>query len=142
MLEDTVRPVETPRDPYAAALDNLEYGTRRQGAKTPWSYLAVATLLAGTWFIATHLALPWEGSIYPNKADLTTFVRLGRFASLQACRNASLSALHTLGALPRGSYECGQYCRVLFEPEQPLRWHEGLSYTLDDAMHLCQETAR
>ena len=142
MFEDTVRPAETPRDPYAVALDKLEYGTRRQSTKTPLSYLAVAILLTGTWFIATHLATPWEGVISPNKADWATFVRLGRFDSLEACRDAALTALDKLHALQRGTYECGQYCRAMTESPQPLRWHDGLAYHFDDEVHICQETAR
>jgi hypothetical protein len=143
MLEDTVRPVATPKDPYTAALDNLEYGTRRQRVKGTWKPLLMATLVAtGTWFVAVHFATPWEGSISPNKADLSTFVRLGKFPSLEACRNTALTALEKLGALQRGTYECGQYCRPFAALPQPLRWHDGLAYRFDDEIHICQETTR
>jgi hypothetical protein len=102
----------------------------------------MGVLIAATWMVATRLAMPWESVIYRDKKDLTAFVRLGQFASLDACRNASLSALDALGSIQTGTYECGQYCRAMGGLTQPQKWYEGIAYTPDDDTHICQTTAR
>ena len=52
----------------------------------------------------------WEGFVYPNRGDLTTYRSAGTFSSLEECRRAAVALLARLHALDRGDYECGRNC--------------------------------
>lgn len=52
----------------------------------------------------------WEGFVYPNANDLTVSKNIGKFSSLEACRDKALSELATTSILT-GDYECGLNCK-------------------------------
>ena len=62
-------------------------------------------------FFACSIGDTWEGVVYPNKDDLTHHSNLGKFSSLEKCRDAALGVLEELNAMTRGDYECGLNCK-------------------------------
>lgn len=52
----------------------------------------------------------WDGHVYPDKSDLTHSEYIGRFQSLEECRDAALSRINRLPRPGRGDYECGLNC--------------------------------
>lgn len=61
----------------------------------------------------------WKGWIYPDAADLTEDIPLGRFTSLEECRASAIKLLWRLpeptflnGVRIIGDYECGYHCEV------------------------------
>lgn len=53
----------------------------------------------------------WSGTVYPNKNDLTNYLHLGSFQTLEECGAASIIILDKLNSLKRGDYECGRNCQ-------------------------------
>lgn len=53
----------------------------------------------------------WEGIAYPNKHNLSTFLRLGEWPTLEACRAGTVEVITKLGWTNSGTYECGLNCR-------------------------------
>jgi hypothetical protein len=72
----------------------------------------------------------WRGFVYPNKNDLSKHIEVGRYDSLEKCRDASLGKLQIIGKRYEGDYECGLNCR-------PLRNFDGSS-----DMNVCKKTER
>lgn len=52
----------------------------------------------------------WEGFVYPNKNNLSTFVNIGSFETLESCRAKSIARLDALSKRLTGDYECGKNC--------------------------------
>ena len=91
--------------------------------------LAIAAVLT-----ACGKSYPWEGFIYPKTGTMPDDLRIGRFATLEECRAASLAVLSKTtseqGTTP--DYECGLNCRIddsfQAEPGQlPMRMCEETS---------------
>lgn len=65
----------------------------------------------------------WTGWVYPNGADLTRSIKLGRFETADDCRTAARSVLANInlrdevGIQVQGDYECGRSCKVSNRPE-------------------------
>ena len=72
----------------------------------------------------------WRGFVYPNKNDLSKHIEIGKFDSLEKCRNASLGKLQIMGKRYEGDYECGLNC-------QPLKNPDGTS-----DINICEKTER
>ena len=53
----------------------------------------------------------WDGYVYPDKNNLSDHIYVGRFDSLEACRDASVEKLRSINALNKGDYECGRNCK-------------------------------
>ena len=66
----------------------------------------------------------WQATVYPNKEDLTNYKHLGKFSSLEECRDACLGYLEGINALNRGDYECGKNCK----------------YKSESDLYMCEET--
>ena len=53
----------------------------------------------------------WSGYVYPDKHNLSEHEYIGKFKSLEICREEALDALNNLGSSTRkGDYECGLNC--------------------------------
>lgn len=72
----------------------------------------------------------WRGFAYPNKNDLSKHIEVGKFDSLEKCRDASVDKLQMMGKRYEGDYECGLNCR-------PLKNFDGTS-----GMNICEKTER
>lgn len=70
-------------------------------ARTVFFFVAFVPLLSGC-------SDRWDGFVYPNKNNLSEHVNIGEFNTLQACRDAALSALASMRG--SGDYECGLDC--------------------------------
>ncbi len=86
-------------------------------------YLLVILVLSGC-------GQEWRGFVYPNKNDLSKHIEVGKFDSLEKCRNASLGKLNIMGKRYDGDYECGLNCR-------PLKNFDGTS-----DMNICDKSER
>jgi len=60
----------------------------------------------------------WQGWVYPNGADLTRDVAIGRFQTAEECRRSAQALLanfnvtnHEDGSHVAGDYECGRACK-------------------------------
>jgi len=78
---------------------------------------------------------PWEGFVYPKTGTMPYDLAIGRFATLEECRAASLAVLSKTipesGATP--DYECGLNCRIDdFFPTEPGQL----------PMRICEETSK
>jgi hypothetical protein len=72
----------------------------------------------------------WEGSVYPDRGNLTRPVNVGEYPSLEQCRLAARQVLTNRfndPRLERGDYECGKNC------------DDGSRY---GGVKVCKETAR
>lgn len=67
--------------------------------------------------LITGCTQEWRGFVYPNKNDLSKHIELGKFDSLERCRNAAIDKLWGLGDRSNGDYECGLNCRPLKNPD-------------------------
>ena len=59
---------------------------------------------------------PWQGWVYPNKDDLTDDIPIGRFPTLEQCRQSATTVLERQnlfqdGEKIQGDYECGYKCK-------------------------------
>jgi len=79
--------------------------------------------------LATGCTQEWRGFVYPNKNDLGRHIELGKFDSLEKCRNAAVGKLVKLGDRSKGDYECGLNCR-------PVRNYDG------STDNICEKTER
>lgn len=74
---------------------------------------------------------PWEGFVYPDENDLSSFVGLGHFKSRQECTSTAslqarrvtqqaeeLAASRGADDYPQATWECGYKCRD-FDSEPP-----------------------
>ena len=80
--------------------------------------------------LITGCTQEWQGYVYPNKNDLTKHIELGKFNSLEQCRNAAIDKLWKLGDRSKGDYECGLNC-------QPLKNYGGAT-----DINICEKTER
>lgn len=53
----------------------------------------------------------WTGFVYPEVADLTVSVEIGRFESFEQCRVGATRTLATFDRQDSGTFECGRACR-------------------------------
>ncbi len=81
-------------------------------------------------FLLAGCSQEWKGFVYPNKNDLSKHIEIGRYDSLEKCRDASLHKLSSIGKRLDGDYECGLNCR-------PLKNFDGSS-----DMSICEKTER
>jgi hypothetical protein len=59
----------------------------------------------------------WKGWVYPNGAVLTDDIPIGKYASLEECRQSARNILKRLntyenGETVQGDYECGFKCKA------------------------------
>ena len=54
----------------------------------------------------------WQGFVYLDKTDTTTFQKTAVFNQLQSCRSAAWDMLLKANAVNRGFYECGMNCQT------------------------------
>lgn len=67
---------------------------------------------------------PWQGWVYPDKDDLTDYIPMGSFSSLEECRISAKHAIRILSEAEQRTqdsdasyeplaqdYECGYKCR-------------------------------
>ena len=68
--------------------------------------LALCTMLmfVALWWQMTA-QYRWIGIVYPDKTNLSQSIQIGKFASLERCRAASIATIRK--AYPNGDYECG-----------------------------------
>jgi hypothetical protein len=81
-------------------------------------------------FLFAGCSQEWRGFVYPNKNDLSKHIEIGKYESLEKCRDASLHKLSSMGKRLDGDYECGLNCR-------PLKNFDGSS-----DMSICEKTER
>lgn len=95
----------------------------------------VAFLVGGAivWWLFTREPDDWLATAYPSSSDLTEWVHLGRYETLDDCRYAARSYLSNIGRSTEGTYECGLNCET---------FAERYDSTSPDAyeMHICEET--
>ena len=53
----------------------------------------------------------WDGFVYPDKHNSTDYRTLGKFDTLEECREACRESLKSLDAVGTGDYKCGKNCR-------------------------------
>jgi hypothetical protein len=90
--------------------------------------VAIAVVAGYDELKSTAPPVMWSGSVYPNKAYLTTDIPVGVFYTLGHCRKAAQHMIDT-NRWPNPDYECGSNCR----PSRP---------DADDPMLICDETIR
>lgn len=98
-------------------------GVKCSGRRASARDLLLLVLVSSVLGCESQLEDRWQGFGYPDRSDLRTSIRLGEFASLNACRS---TASAFLARNPDGDYECGRNCR--FEEKYGL--------------YICDETLR
>ena len=94
----------------------------------PLGFLA-ALALAG----CNQIGPQWNGWIYPNGADLTRDIPIGRFDTLEECRASARTFIANInlkdsdGEAVTSDYECGRSCKREAEP---------------GGLNVCQETSK
>ena len=73
-------------------------------------YLAVAVVLFLLPVAGCAKSEKWESAVYPDRANLLMRRSLGPFATLDDCKDASMSLLAAEEALERGYFICGRNC--------------------------------
>lgn len=60
----------------------------------------------------------WKGWVYPDASNLSDDISIGRFSSLEECRNSARALIDRLaerrnqgGEAIAGDYECGYQCK-------------------------------
>ena len=72
--------------------------------------LAAIVVLA---FVFTYLqSEEWTGYVYPDKTNLSRYVKSGTFDSLENCRWSSIQVLKAGNNQLSGDYECGLNCEI------------------------------
>ena len=61
--------------------------------------------------LAAACTQQWEGYAYPSRANLSQYVYVGKFDSLEACRAAAQRKLLQISSFQAGDYECGRNCK-------------------------------
>ena len=97
--------------------------------------ILVAIIAATIWFLRGREPDNWLATVYPSASDLTEWTHLGRYDSLEACRDAANLHLSRIGSLSTGTYEyeCGLNCESFAE-------RYGLSTPDAYEMNICEET--
>ena len=54
---------------------------------------------------------PWDGWLYPDKADRDHHPHMGRFATFEECKAAADSRIKQLASPEEGGFLCGLNCR-------------------------------
>lgn len=68
----------------------------------------------------------WTGIVYPDRSNLFEEVRIGVFATLEACRDAALATIDDRAWSASADYECGLNCRPFNEGSDLLICDETL----------------
>jgi len=71
----------------------------------------VTTTILAFMFVGCDSGDTWNCVVYPDRKDLTEFLKIGEFNTLGECGIAAVKTLDRLHALERGDYECGKNCR-------------------------------
>lgn len=58
----------------------------------------------------------WIGIVYPSSNDLTVHTIVGKFSSLEQCRDAAESHIVSINRSSIADYECGLNCRDSNDP--------------------------
>jgi len=72
----------------------------------------------------------WLGFVYPNKNNLSKYIYIGNYETLEQCRMSARWNINNLELTDKADYECGLNC-------EPLIKGRGL-----DSTRVCEKTER
>ena len=82
----------------------------RLSAAEYWIYSTIIGVSVGLTLKYLFFSDEWLGHVYPNSDNLLYDINIGKYESLESCRDAAIERLKRGGWLITGDYECGLNC--------------------------------
>ena len=77
----------------------------------PIIFAAIFGAISG-WMFESLTRNDWEGFIYPNRYDLTKYISIGHFQTIEECGATIQIMLTDLRMSDHSDYECGLNCKA------------------------------
>ena len=74
--------------------------------------IPITVISATIWVLYPRESDEWPATVCPSSADLSDWIHVGVFESLDMCRIAARQHLVSSGNLDSGTYECGLNCQT------------------------------